>query len=409
MKSKVTGCLLFGLALVLTLTISARPRRGDDDRDNRNGDQQECRDVEHNTKAPLQAIGVVELPGKPLTSSDIAWVDPGTERFYLADRSNSGVDVIDAENDTWVGRVLGFAGVTPAGNGPNGVLVTPSRTLWAGDAPAKVQAADVDPGSPNYLKIVRTVDVSTPACNDGKTNNCNRADEVGFDPKDHKVLAAIDQPNSAATAMPIAPYAALINTNTYGVQFVTIPNITIGGGLEQPLWDGELSVFFLTVPSVGNPASGSGEIAIINPKTGVVKGSYATPGCGPTGEVLAPFQRLVVECGGKLLILNAHTGELITTVPGVPADELWFNSGDDLVYSASGGTLYVVDPHAGAVIQMLDDPGGRNQAAFAENNHVFTPVRAATPPAADQCSKFGFVGTGCVAVFEHVESESGGR
>ena len=103
MKSKVTGCLLFGLVLVLTLTISARPdgRDGDD----RDRDQQECRNVEHNAKTPLEAIGVIGLPGKPLTSSDINWVDPGTERYYLADRSNAGVDVIDAEDDTFVGRV----------------------------------------------------------------------------------------------------------------------------------------------------------------------------------------------------------------------------------------------------------------------------------------------------------------
>jgi hypothetical protein len=142
----------------------------------------------------------------------------------------------------------------------------------------------------------------------------------------------------------------------------------------------------------------------------VVVNAYQTAGCGPSGEVLAPFQRLVVECGGNLLILNAHTGKLITTVLGVPADELWFNPGDDLVYSASGGTLYVVDPQAGAIVQKVSDPGGRNEAAFAENNHVFTPVRAA---AGDQCTKFG-VGTsavpvGCVAVFTHVEKENGGN
>lgn len=398
MKSKVTGCLLFGLALVFALSISARSDGDGRDRDDR--DRQECRDVEHNEKTPLEAIGVIALPGKPLTSSDIAWVDPGTEKFLLADRSNAGVDVIDAEDGTFVGRVTGFQGVNPAtGNGPDGVLATPNRKLWAGDAPARVQVADLDPSSANYLKIIKTVDVSMASCKP----NCNRADEVGFDPKNHKVMAAIDQPNSSTSATtPIAPYAALIDAVTYGVQFVTIPNITVGGGLEQPLWDGELGVFFLTVPSVGNPASGHGEIALINPKTGVVVNAYQTAGCGPSGEVLAPYQRLVVECGGNLLILNAHTGKLITTVTGVPADELWFNPGDDLVYSASGGTLYVVDPQAGAIIQTLSDPGGRNEAAFAENNHVFTPVRAA---AGDQCSKFGFVGTGCVAVFAHVEAE----
>ena len=396
MKSKMTGCLLFGLAFVLTLTISARPDGRD--RDDRDRDQQECRDVEHNAKAPLEAIGVIGLPGKPLTSSDIAWVDPGTERFYLADRSNAGVDVIDAENDTYVARVPGFAGVKPTGNGPNGVLVTPSRKLWAGDGNATVQVADVDPGSANYLKIVKSIDVSTSACRP----NCNRADELGYDPKDHKILAAIDQPNDAATGKTaIEPYAALINADTYGVQIVAIPNITPGGGLEQPLWDGELGVFFLTVPSVNG---GNGVIALINPKTGLAENkTYSAGACGPTGEVLAPYQRLVVECGGNVVILNAHTGNIIATVPNIPADELWFNPGDDLVYAANNTTnvLNVIDPQAGALIQTLSDVGGRNQAAFAENNHVFTPVRAGT---GDQCSNFGFVGTGCVAVFAHVET-----
>ncbi len=398
MKYRLFACFVSAVALLLSFSITARTDGDDRDRD-------QCRDVEHNAKTPLEAVGIIPIPGSPVLSTDIAWVDPGTERLYFSDRSNKGVDVIDAENDTFVGRVSGFAGNVGVtnGSGPGGVLVAPDRRLWAGDGNTTVEVADVNPASPNYLKIIKSVDISNVSCRP----NCNRADEVGFDPKDHKTLAAVDQPRSPTDATKFtAPYAALIDANTYGIQFVTIPNITVGGGLEQPLWDGELGVFFLTAPSVGNPASGHGEIALINPKTGVVVNAYPTAGCGPSGEVLTPFQRLVVECGGNLLILNAHTGKLITTVLGVPADELWFNSGDDLVYSASGGTLYVVDPQAGAIVQKVSDPGGRNQAAFAENNHVFTPVRAA---AGDQCSTFGFVGTGCVAVFAHVEKENGGR
>jgi len=407
MKSKVTGCLLFGLAFLLTLTIGARPDgRDQDDRDR---DQQESRDVEHNAKTPLEAIGVIGLPGKPLKSSDIAWVDPGTERFYLADRSNAGVDIIDAENDTFVGRVPGFAGANgPNGRGPDGVVVTPSRKAWVGDGNATVQVADVDPNSPTYLTIIKSVDVSTKACG----SNCDRADEVGYDPKHHKIMAAIDQPNSAKDAtVPIEPYAALIDATTYGVQIVTIPNITAGGGLEQPLWDGELGRFFLTVPNVNDPATGkplgTGEIAVINPTTGVVEKAYSVGNCNPSGEVLAPYQHLVVECGNvnSLIYLNALTGKIIAqTTPNVPADELWFNPGDDLVYAANNDTnvLNVVDPQTHKVIQTLSDFSGRNEAAFAENNHVFTPVRAAD---GDQCSKFGLVGTGCVAVFAHVERE----
>ena len=402
MKPKVTGGLLFGLALVLTLTISARPHGRD-------------LDDEHNAKAPLEAVDVIGIPGNPLLSTDIAWVDPGTERFYFADRSNAGVDIIDAENGVFVNRVLGFTGVNAVtGNGPDGVLVTPSRKLWAGDGNATVQVADVDPDSPDYLKIIKSVNVGISACG----SNCNRTDELGYDPKHHKILAAIDQPNSASDAtVPIAPYAALIDADTYDVQIVTIPNIVPGGGLEQPLWDGELGRFFLTVPSVSTNA-GNGEIAVINPTTGLVEKSYSPGSCSPSGIVLAPFQRLVVECStnttNSIVFLNALTGKVISTIPNIPADELWFNSGDDLVYAANNTTnvLNVVDPETRALIQSVPDVGGRNQAAFAENNHVLTPVRTTkafvTTPSLDntQCSVFGFRGTGCVAVFTHAEAGS---
>lgn len=114
MKMKVVGCLLFSLAclaFVLTLTISARPGDRQDgmqqdrgNRDRRNGAQFS------NLKTTTALIGVISLPGNPLMSSDIAWVDPGTKRFYLSDRSNFGIDIIDAENDVFVGRVTGFVG-----------------------------------------------------------------------------------------------------------------------------------------------------------------------------------------------------------------------------------------------------------------------------------------------------------
>jgi hypothetical protein len=79
--------------------------------------------------------GVISVPGKPITSADISWADPGTERYYFADRSNAGVDIIDVENNVWVDRVGGMAGPLPSGGGtsttngpgPNGVVVTPLR------------------------------------------------------------------------------------------------------------------------------------------------------------------------------------------------------------------------------------------------------------------------------------------
>src|SRR3989442_14823544 len=40
---------------------------------------------------------------------DISWVDEPTERYFIADRSNAGVDIIDAETNTWVHRIGGVS------------------------------------------------------------------------------------------------------------------------------------------------------------------------------------------------------------------------------------------------------------------------------------------------------------
>jgi hypothetical protein len=148
------GLFLLALMVGLSLTIRADGFRDGDDQD------QACRDDgenhEHNKNTPLKLIGVIPVPGNPIISADIAWVDPGTEAYYLADRSNAGVDIIDVESNFYVGRVGHMVGVVgPAdgttannGSGPNGVVVTPGRRLWAGDGNETLVVADVNPDSP---------------------------------------------------------------------------------------------------------------------------------------------------------------------------------------------------------------------------------------------------------------------
>jgi hypothetical protein len=89
MKLKLAGGLLLSLALASVFSSSARPA-------------QDSASHQRNAKAPLKLLGIIAIPGNPLVSSDIAWVDAGTKRFYLSDRSNYGIDIIDAENDLYV-------------------------------------------------------------------------------------------------------------------------------------------------------------------------------------------------------------------------------------------------------------------------------------------------------------------
>src|SRR5205807_2450147 len=71
---------------------------------------------------------------------DISWVDPDTQLYYLADRSNAAIDVIDARRDVFVGQIKptgkqAFKGFTGNNNtsGPNGVVVS-GRWLFVPDA-----------------------------------------------------------------------------------------------------------------------------------------------------------------------------------------------------------------------------------------------------------------------------------
>src|SRR6202047_3139658 len=58
-----------------------------------------------------RCLTAVFIPGNPLRSFDISFVNPDRAEFYLADRSNSGIDVIDTSNLKFKRTIGGFVGV----------------------------------------------------------------------------------------------------------------------------------------------------------------------------------------------------------------------------------------------------------------------------------------------------------
>ena len=130
MKTKLVGRFLLGLALTLAAATGARP-----------GQDTEHHSVRHtktNLKKPVKLIGAIYLPGNPLRF-DISWVDQPTGRYYLGEAGNASVDVFDAENGLFLGRITGFHGVglpddpcgPTQGMGPSGVVVASNNQLWA--------------------------------------------------------------------------------------------------------------------------------------------------------------------------------------------------------------------------------------------------------------------------------------
>src|SRR5256885_10250427 len=53
------------------------------------------------TTPQTKCLTAVLIPGNPLRSYDISWVNPDRAEYYLADRSNAGIDIIDTRHNTF--------------------------------------------------------------------------------------------------------------------------------------------------------------------------------------------------------------------------------------------------------------------------------------------------------------------
>jgi hypothetical protein len=441
MRSKALACVLFGLGLALFLTISARSKDKDHDGGDRDRDRgNECRDdenFEHQTKTPVQVVGVIPIPGLPVSASDIIFADPVTERVYWSDRSNAGIDILDAEHSVFIARIPGFVGNVGAGGGttttndkgPNGVLATPNRLLWAGDGNSQLHIMQLDPSQPGYLTIIKTISLNPvpgvgpggstlPACDDGANHYCERSDELGYDSKDHLIFIMNDEPQALASPHgAITPYGSFVDTKTF--QVVAQVQFAGAGGAEQPVWDPGLQRFLVTIPGTASPFQQS-RVAVVKPGASTVEKYYnlgdisGIANCSTAnGLALGANQHALASACGAPIIFNVSTGKLINLVTQVaPGDEVWANPGDGRFYVGSTDntstatpkptTLGVIDQQTGKWLQNVAAPGTQNPTAFAETNTIFAGVRKpSTTPDTSVCAKFGYSGTGCVAVFDH--------
>ena len=381
-----------------------------------------------------------------LYSFDISWVDQTTQTYYLADRSNFAIDVVDAKTDTFITQVSAtppFAGASPGGaelSGPNGVL-TANGCIIATDAGNRVVSFTA--GGAQVADIHITTDPG-------------RADELAFDPKDNLLLVITPVPNGAPN--PPSPIGTLITvgagcTLTVGT---SIPFTFATNGAEQPVWDPGTQRFFVSIPST-TPAT-QGALLRINPLTATIEAIYAVFSCEPAGLALNPTNNtLLLGCSttfdtagnpwsgtdantaAPIQVIFGTDGLLQAVVPGPgSSDEVWYNAGDDHFYTGSSSSPFapsVIVPGATAVSQgaailgVIDGtsqdldqlvptfnvpavaptsgpppghPAGsaHSVAANANNNHVFVPLAANN--AYPGCL------TGCIAVYTRSDVDNTG-
>ena len=326
-----------------------------------------------NTANTYHQSAFIDLPAgsTPLMSFDISFVERSSQTYYLADRSNKAVDIFDASSKTFETRLTGspaFVGNTgnPDTSGPNGVVVVQDRDeLWVGDGMSRVQVFDLRTNS-----WVATIPTGTSE---------TRADEIAYDQKDKLILIA----NDADTP----PFASLIDTQTRTVVAkITFNDAT--AGLEQPVWDPETHLFYMSVPETTTHSGGA--VAVIDPRTSSVVGLFDVKSCGPAGLALGPKQQLLIGCGdpGAVQIMDARTGDVVAKITDVSgADEVWYNPGDKHYYVAArnnptGPVLGIIDAMTNKWIQNASTgPGAHSVAANPINDEIFVPLRpTATHP-----------------------------
>jgi DNA-binding beta-propeller fold protein YncE len=324
--------------------------------------------------AELKMIASIPVPGAPLTSFDISFVDQKTQRYYLADRSNKAVDIVDAKDNKWIGRATGFVGAVmkPDGksvnsnkSGPDGVLAV-GNEIWAGDGDSTIKVIDA-----KTMKITDTI----------KTGGSTRLDEMAYDPKNMIFIGA----NNAEEP----PFATIIDMHAGHKIIAKIPFPDATDGAEQPDWNAADGMFYLAVPELKKDPK-KGGVAVIEPKTGKLVKMIEVDNCRPNGLAFGPDQNFVLGCqaNGKkglapvITIMNAKTGKVVANVADIGgADMVAYSKKNNQYYTGTsnmegGAVLGVIDAKTNKLVQKIPMKGASTPHSVAvndNNGHVFVP------------------------------------
>ena len=403
------------------------------------------------TNTQTKCLTAILIPGNPLRSFDISFVNPKRAEFYFADRSNAAIQVIDTASLTWKRSLGGFVGIRPPLpapinnniSGPDGVA-SHGRWVYGGDGDSTVKVFDLD--APPAMAFKQVI----------PTGGTTRVDEMALTSNGKLLLAA----NNAEDP----PFATLFEANGNGanshvsiISRITVDNAIVPAGfglsLEQSSWDPGTKRFYTSIPVIANNPAGCnygqlagpitchGGLLVINPKT--ITTPFVTLGafnpatntgvipldaCGPNGSTVGPDNNILLGCtpqnnpsDNTTLVINAvsRVQTHIANITG--SDEVWFNSGDDRYYTGSSRDcgLAAGCPHGGAVLGVIDaktnlliekipqSSNSHSVAADSKRNLIFVPqvAPASVVPGGDGTTVgagiCGQATNGCVGVYQH--------
>jgi hypothetical protein len=375
-------------------------------------------------------------------------------QYYLGDRSNAGIDVVNTASNKFALRLGGFVGIIQNANGsvnnaksgPDGVT-SHGRWVYGGDGDSTLKVFNIY-SIPTTMNGVPTVGWVQSISTGGKT----RLDEMALT-TDGKLLIAANNAEDP-------PFATLFTANgDSGVSNVSIiTKITVanaiiptgfGLSIEQPTWEPKTARFYVSIPiiaenppgcnydSTAGPITCDGGMLVIDPTTlskptaelgafdpNTNTGVVPLNGCGPNGATVGPGSNLLLGCtpandpsDTTTLVINANNKNYSHVFGLTGSDEVWFNAGDQRYYTGSsreedqhGATvpaLGVVDGTSVLVESIPQGSGSHSVAADCIRNTIFVPQVApvavvgsggdTTGVSKQTCGSM----TGCVAVYTH--------
>jgi len=357
-------------------------------------------------------------------SFDLGVVDSTAGRYYVTDRNNKSVDVIDTKTNLLVAQITGgFAGCftaagTPVANcagadnaqsGPDGINLIPGTNfIYVGDV-ASVKVIDKTSNT-----VVKSISVAT----GGGASTKFRADEGCFDPDDN--IYMISSPEQTP------PFSTFISTTSQTViAKIVFPD---SAGLEQCAYDPGTKTFL--VNNDGSTPNPDGEIDVIPASfitsfTGSVTAGVPLPApnasngfkvfpegnCDPTGLALGPGTDMAISCregtvGSALnvLIMDRTSGNILATINAGGSDQIAYDSVTNRYYAAAsrwnasgktintGGTcstanpctpvLNIIDAGSRKLVGQLSTGNNAHSVAVSGTDHkAFVPYSSGTSPA----------------------------
>jgi len=343
-----------------------------------------------------KCLTAIAIPGNPIRSFDISWVNPDRAEYYFADRSNKGIDIIDTRHNVFKKTIGGFVGIKLNGagtavdnnhSGPDGVT-SHGRWLYAGDGDSTLKVIDLVSGT-----IVATL----------STGGTTRLDEMALS-TDGELLIAVNNAEDP-------PFATLFTANgddddnsvTEIAKITADPAVIPSGfglSIEQPAWDESIQRFIVSVPTIKDNPAGcnygqnlppntcSGAILVIDPTNLLTPIEKVVPliHCGPNGATIGPHDNDMEGCtpnnqpgDNETTIINVKTFNYVDVGNLTGSDEVWFDAGSDRYYTGSsakpgGAVLGVVDGETNFLIETIPQSSASHSVAADRRRHkVFVP------------------------------------